>query len=196
MSYPGTSTGVMDECLAWFKYLSQEATWVPNGRPPLRVSEMDAAWRHNAANWLLRQAGTLAMRFGIGEIAFIYSTTAPTVISDANGEPVPGPDMPVFAPMGEMAQDALERELDGSQQARDADPEGWLKTTPLYQALVKDLPDNIAALARHWSDCDLRTGKGTACTCWKRHLSECPVSGLRDITAHCHCNDNSPEWTL
>ncbi|MGP3914367.1 hypothetical protein [Nonomuraea sp. 10N515B] len=136
-----TTTDPIAVSLAWFKYLSQGETWVPNGKPPLPITEMEASWRRNAANWLLRQAATLAMRFGFGEIQYIYGTTAPTVIEDENGNLVDGPEMPVFAPRGEMAQDALERELDESQRARDADPTAWLKTTPLYQALVADLSE-------------------------------------------------------
>lgn len=136
-----TITDPMAVSLAWFKYLSQSATWVPKDKPPLPISEMDASWRRNAANWLLRRASMLVDRFGFGEIQYIYGTTAPTVIADKNGQPVPGPETLVFAPRGEWAQDSLERELDESQRARDADPTAWLKTTPLYQALITDLPE-------------------------------------------------------
>lgn len=55
---------------------------------------------------------------------------------------------------------------------RYADPEGWLKTTPLYQALVKDLPGDVAELAKHWSTCDLRTGNATTCSCADREGGE------------------------
>lgn len=136
-----TTVDPMAVSLAWFKYLSQSTTWVPNGKPPLPIAEMDTSWRRNAANWLLRRAATLAMRFGFGEIQYIYGTTALTVIDDGDGNPVDGPEMPVFAPRGDMAQLALERELEESQQARDGDPTAWLKTTPLYQALIADLPE-------------------------------------------------------
>lgn len=191
-----TTTDPMAECLAWFKYLSQGSTWVPNGKPPLAISEMDATWRYNSANWLLRRAKALTTRYGLGEIQFIYGTTAQSVVSNEAGDPVAGPEVPVFAPMGEMAQDALERELDEAERARDADPEAWLKSTELYQALVKDLPGDVADLAKHWSTCDLRTGQNKACSCWKRHLAECPVYESRDITTTCSCRDNSPEWTI
>lgn len=181
--------------LTWFLYLSQEATWVPKGRPPLPITEMDAAWRHNAANWLLKQAKALTLHYELGEIAFIFGSTAPTVVADANGQPVPGPEVPCFAPRGEWAQDTLERELAAATELRTADPEAWLKSTPLYRALVDGLPDNVAELARHWSSCALRTGQGS-CDCWTVHRTECPVNMTRDITAPCHCHDNSPEWTL
>jgi len=158
-------TDPMRESLAWFKYLSQGETWVPNGKPALPIADMDVTWRYNASQWLLRQAKALAWRYEMGEAAFIYGTTAPTIIADEDGQPIPGPDIAVFAPMGEMAQDALERELADAQEERAADPEGWLKTTTLYQALVDGLPENAAELAKHWSECDLRTGQGAACSC-------------------------------
>lgn len=180
----------LDLCLTWYKYLRQGKTWVPKDRPPLPIAEMDATWRYNAANWLLRQASSLAMRYGFGELQHVFGATVPTV------GPFKGAKVSVFESMGEMSQDALERAMERDQEARDADPKGWLKSTPLYQALVDDLPDNVADLARHWSTCDLRTGEGSVCSCWRRHLTECPVYDSRDITATCHCRDNSPEWTL
>lgn len=156
------------KALAWFKYLNQDQAWIPNGKPALPIKDMDATWRYNASQWLLRRAQTLAVHYEIGELAFIYGTTAPTVVGDVNGMPVLGPEIAVFAPRGEMAQDALERQLDDAQEARAADPEGWLKATPLYLALVDGLPENAAELATHWSNCNLRTGQGTACSCERR----------------------------
>ncbi|MEU8040944.1 hypothetical protein [Streptosporangium sp. NPDC049078] len=166
-----SDTDPMRESLAWFKYLDQGETWVPNGKPALPITDMDITWRHNASQWLLRQAKPLAWRYGMGELAFIYGTTAPTLIPDETGHPVPGPDVAVFAPMGEMAQEALERELDDAQEERDADPEAWLKSTPLYLALVDGLPENAAELAKHWSACDLRTGQGATCSCTRSDIS-------------------------
>ncbi|MFC6081065.1 hypothetical protein [Sphaerisporangium aureirubrum] len=180
--------------LAWYRYLSQDTTWVPKGRPPAPIAEMDAAWRYNAANWLLRQAKRLAGYYELGEIAHIFTSTAPTVVADKNGHPVPRPEVLYLAPRGEMAQDAFEREWATAAEQRKADPDAWLRSTPLYRALVADLPADVAEAARHWSTCAARVGKD-ACDCWKRHITECTIHRLRDISAPCHCNDLSPVWT-
>lgn len=110
----------MAESLEWFKYLRQSTTWVPKDRPPLPIAEMDAPWRYNAANWLLRQASALALYYGFGEIQHVFRTASQ---------------------MSETTQDFLERAMEEDQQKRDADPKEWLKATPLYQALVKDIPE-------------------------------------------------------
>lgn len=181
----------MAQCLAWFKYLSQGETWVPNGKPPLPISEMDATWRYNAANWLLRRASHLAAMYGYGLLYAFDESPEREVIGERDGEPVLGD----WGPAREIPAEVLD-ELLRQDTERANNPETWLKTTPLYQVLVKELPDGVADLAKHWSTCDLRTGKASSCSCWRRHLSECPVNQLRNITATCCCRDNSPDWTL
>jgi hypothetical protein len=180
--------------LAWYRYLSQDQMWVPKGRPPLLITEMDVAWRYNAANWLLKRAARVSRLYAQGQIAFIFGTLAPEVIADGSDGPVYGRMVPCFAPRGEMAELALDQAMDEEDRARDEDPQAWMKTTPLYQALVAGIPADIAELARHWSTCALRTAPGV-CDCRKRHLAECPVNRCRDVTAPCHCDDNSPAWT-
>lgn len=166
---------------AWHKHLRQNTTWIPATGVPVRIAGMDPAWRHNAANWLLKRASSLAFLSSLAELHM-------------DDEPI-GTDPYGYAVYTRMPLE-VEDDLIGETVERCADPEGWLKATRLYQALVKDLPDGIADLARHWSTCDLRTSKATVCSCWQRHDAECPVNQIRDITASCHCNDNSPEWTL
>lgn len=156
------------EAQAWFRYLSQGETWVPNGKPPLPIADMDAAWRHNAANWLLRQAEKVSFLYSTGEIAHIFGTKGREVLGELNGEIVYGNESPAFAPRGEMAELAVDQMLDEAWDARGAESEAWLKTTTLYQALVAGLPENVAELAKHWSGCGLRTGQGSACSCEER----------------------------
>ncbi|MEV4174030.1 hypothetical protein [Nonomuraea sp. NPDC049709] len=173
---------VKRQARAWYRHLGQDTTWVPATGVPLPIADMDAAWRHNAANWLLRRAGDLAFLYSYGELLIM---TDPIGRDTLTGELV-HVEMPDDVDLGDPDADPDPMK----------DPEGWMRTTTLHQMLVKDLPEGIADLARHWSDCHLRTCQGTACSCWQRHRTECTVNQLRDITAPCHCNDNSPEWTL
>jgi len=128
----------------WLLY--QDEWWQPKVGPMLRIAEMDDGWRHNTAAFLLRRAPRLAER--------AWASMA----ADASGP---------LGPSGDMACDAFEAELDWL----DADPEGWLCETPLYQALVAGLPAEgsrqrarLAERARHRSTCPRRHGDGT-CTC-------------------------------
>ena len=126
--------------------LHQDEWWQPQGRPMLRIAEMNQAWRHNTAAWLLRRARALA------EHAWA------SMVADASGP---------LGPSGDMACDAFETAMD----QLDADPEGWLCETPLYRALIAGLPAEgsrqraqLAERARHYSTCPRRHGHGT-CTC-------------------------------
>jgi hypothetical protein len=126
--------------------LHQDEWWQPKVGPMLRIVEMDQMWRHNTAAFLLRRAPRLAAR----EWALM--------VADASGP---------LGPSGDMACDAFEAELD----RLNDDPEGWLRETPLYRALIAGLPaedtkrrDRIAERARHYSTCPQRHGLGT-CTC-------------------------------
>ncbi|MFB4275809.1 hypothetical protein ACBJ59_10990 [Nonomuraea sp. MTCD27] len=165
---------------AWYRHLNQDTTWVPATGVPTLIADMDPAWRFNAANWLIKRVSNLVVAYSYGEGLIM-------------AEPL-GRDMDT----GDLVYVEMPHEVDLSEPYDDRfdDPEGWLRATPLYQALINDLPDDIADLARHWSTCDLRIGQGTACSCWERHLTECPVNMIRDITASCHCRDDSPEWTI
>lgn len=175
---------------AWHRHLNQDITWIPVTGVPVRIAGMDPAWRHNAANWLLKRASHLAFMYGYAELHEFDEPIGHEVLGEKHGEPVLG--KPVFVDVPDEVQDDMFRQ----DQTRASDPEAWVRTTTLYQTLVKDLPENAANLAKHWSTCDLRTGQAAACSCWKRHLTECPVYDRADITLTCHCRDNSPEWTL
>ncbi|WP_188187982.1 hypothetical protein [Nonomuraea sp. SYSU D8015] len=176
---------------AWFRHLHQDTTWIPKVGGPILIRDMDSTWRYNAANWLLRRACELSIMYSFGEFAALTSPiSGPALRQDSDG--TAEDERPLYLEMPpEVLADLLQQDAQ-----RAENPESWLKTTPLYRALVKDLPGDVAALAKHWSTCDLRTGQGTVCSCWMRHLSECPVNMLRDITANCQCRDNSPEWTI
>lgn len=164
--------------------LDQGEVWFPNGKPRVQITDMDPAWRHNAAAFLVRHAQSYAFQYGIGEMESLFRVKARDIFGETvNIGPTPG----------SMAYDSVERGMEEAQAERDADPEAWLKSTTLYKALVKDLPDNAAELAKHWSDCAIRTDGGE-CTCWERHLSECPKRA--DINERCRCRDYDPEWTL
>lgn len=126
--------------------LHQGEWWHPNGRPMLRITEMDPAWRYNTAAFLLRHARSIADAESWREI---------TVASTPLG------------PSGDFACEAFGQEM--HQMAED--PEGWLRRTPLYRALTRDLPPEggkrrawLAELARHYSTCPRRQGHGD-CTC-------------------------------
>lgn len=168
------------QAVAWYQHLSQGETWVPNGQPPLPIADMDAGWRYNAANWLLKRAETLVFLYQMGEAL-------------ALSEPI-GTDVLTGQPVFVEAPPEVEFRWGSEDLERLADPEAWLKTTELYQALVSGLREDAAELAKHWSDCGLRTGQGSVCSCWQRHIIECPVYSSRDISGPCHCRDNSPEW--
>lgn len=177
----------------YYAYLNQGEWWVPDGKPPIRITDMDPAWRYHAARFLARNARGYLFRYDLGDLAHIWGATAREVIGEDNGEPVFGRLVSLAPTPGSRAADALEEELDLAQTRRANDPEGWIKSTDLYQALVDGLPDNVAELAKHWSDCAVRQTSGD-CTCWERHVTECPKR--TDINARCRCRDYSPEWTL
>lgn len=97
----------------WAAYVKQGETWVPKDRDPIKISDMDPRWRANAARWLLRQAGVVEFYYTAVELSRLR------------------------ADMSDHVADALTQETD----RRADDPQAWLKTMPLYQALVKDLPE-------------------------------------------------------
>lgn len=128
--------------LGLWDYLNQGAMWHPQApRQPLPIADMDLPWRWNASQFLVRGAPALAWRYGFAEVL---------------GGPEPPDDV----------VDDLMR-LDSE---RIADPTTWIRTTPLYRALVAGLPSRrpdlafLAERARHWSTCAVRT-RGGMCTC-------------------------------
>lgn len=138
--------------IAWNDYLDQSEKWYPDGKPIVLVADMDPEWRYNASRWLERNAATIAFKYSLSEaIEFAAMCASPI-----------GPS--------KNSADGLERDMHDKDEARTADPVGWIHTTVLYRALVADLPDcsvaleAIAARARHWSTCPARSGAGD-CRC-------------------------------
>lgn len=134
----------------WYRYFTQDEHWVPNGKPPVKIADMDASWRLNASRYLERNAARYAELFAQGCSAedFAFSMTHP----DA-------PD----SLLDERWREALTAKRD---------PVAWIKTTKLYRALAAGLPSKGAALrkladrAKHWDGCEKRVkNKKGACTC-------------------------------
>jgi hypothetical protein len=109
----------------WAAYVKQSKTWVPKDSGPIEITDMDPRWRANAARWLLRRAATVEFYYSYAELHHLTAVT------------VEGASFYVHAPLPEDVEHALFQELD----ERASDPEAWLKTMPLYQALIKDLPE-------------------------------------------------------
>jgi hypothetical protein len=98
-----------------YALLNQADVWLPNGKPAVKITDMDESWRRNAAAYLVRTAKSHAFQYDLGLLSHIRDS---------------GPRE------GTLAADRLDQDL-----LRRADaPEEWLKTTPLYKALVQDLP--------------------------------------------------------
>lgn len=116
----------------WFTYLNQGEVWVPNGRPPLPIAEMDIRWRRNAAAWLQRRAEGLIWSYTMGELAQMSAKSFRAVIAEVGGVAVECGSCSMFDLMGEHAADAFEHEQD----ARFKDPVDWLRGTELFRALV------------------------------------------------------------
>lgn len=139
-----------------YPYLNQGDRWYPKPpAAPVRIADMDATWRYNAARFLLRAARSLAWRYGFGELALLS-----------------GP----FGPQGDMATMGAEEELVRADKFRLDDPQGWMRTTALYQALTAGLPGDpsrlyrLAQRARHWSACPAREHNAADCSCGARPL--------------------------
>jgi hypothetical protein len=116
-----------------YAYLNQGEWWFPDGRPRVRIADMDESWRRNAAAFLLRHARGAEFRYTLGELD-VLSTPVPFVVGvREDGTVVERTDPSVtLGPSGDMACDAFDREVE---ERRDH-PEEWLKVTTLYQALT------------------------------------------------------------
>lgn len=126
----------------WYRCLNQRDYWLPDGKPPVQIAGMDAAWRHNAAAYLVRNAPGYAMQYSFGQVLSVRPPREDTMAADVYG-----------------------RGLQLEQAERFADPAAWIKTLPVYKALVEGLPENVAELATHWSTCPVRAGQPGECTC-------------------------------
>lgn len=133
----------------WLGYVEQGEWWKPNGKPWIRIAEMDKAWRFNASRWLDRNAARFLNRATDSMMVFLAAE-------------LPG--------MSEMNAYIFENQLDRLLAATD-DPAQWIRDTSLYRALVADLPtkrgklERLAARAQHWSSCPVRTDQLATCRC-------------------------------
>lgn len=138
--------------MGWREYLDQDRVWKPDGRPMVAIADMDPEWRYNASRWLERRAA---------RIASAYSSSVDLRLSVEISSPI-GPS--------DTVADQLQADAWHEAHERQRDPVGWIRTTPLYRALVADLPDcsvaleAIAARAKHWNTCPARSGAGD-CRC-------------------------------
>jgi hypothetical protein len=182
-----------EQSAAAYDYLRQDQLWLPNGRPAVRIADMDREWRYNASRWLERRAEYFEARYTFGEILALSTRGMRAVVGEVGGVAVEaGPWLSHFDLMGDHARDAFE----AAQDERRREPAAWIRTTPLYRALVAGLPTKRKTLARlaeraaHWSHCRIRRGIGEIeCTC---HLSECAIrNGHPELG--CTCRDNSPD---
>lgn len=134
----------------YYRYFNQATHWVPNGRLPVLIADMDLAWRLNCTRYLERNAARYAELFAQGCSAEIFAFG------------IAHPDAP------DEIESAIWREAEAAKR----DPVAWIKTTKLYLALAAGLPKKGAPLrklaekAKHWGDCEKRfKNKKGACTC-------------------------------
>lgn len=126
---------------AMYAYLSQGETWFPNAKPAIAIADMDPAWRRNAAAFLVRKARNYLLQYDFGEVFFICGGVAREVIGEDDGKPVFGRLVSLGPSPDSLAERLFEQGLEEAQAERSADPEAWIKTTPLYKALVAGLPE-------------------------------------------------------
>jgi hypothetical protein len=136
----------MIQAARWYRYFVQGTHWVPNGKPPLAIADMELTHRYNCVRYLERNAA---------KYATVY-------IAGCHAEMWAQPTMP------DEVVDALWNDASFAK----ADPTAWIKTTCLYRAMAADLPPGgrpmrkLAEKAKHWGECEKRTrpNKGV-CTC-------------------------------
>lgn len=134
----------------YYRYFNQGEHWVPNGRSPVRIADMDDAWRLNCARYLERNAARYAELFAQGCSAEIFA----------------------FGLVHLDAPDEIESAIWREAEFAKRDPVAWIKTTCLYRAMAAGLPSKGAPLrkladrAKHWDGCEKRVkNKKGACTC-------------------------------
>lgn len=129
--------------IATYAYLNQAEWWHPRPpRPPVRIAEMNAGWRSNAARWFEGRARYLAFHYNFGEV---FSLARPggyrVVLGEADGRVVLGGRLSNF----DLMPDCVMDDLDRWQAEREADAVAWLRETSLYRALVSGLTEAVAA---------------------------------------------------
>lgn len=133
----------------WLDYVEQGEWWRPNGRPWIRISEMDKPWRYNASRWMERNA------------ARVLGNATHTMM---NFLIVYGSDMTEMT--AKQFDDEFGRLIDSAD-----DPVRWVRDTVLYRALTGNLPTKraklkrLAAKAGHWATCPARKDLRAECRC-------------------------------
>lgn len=141
---------------SWYRYFNQGSYWKPNGRDPVNIVDMESEWRYNCRRFLERNAIVYARNYADG-------CEAETILA-------------LETLSGEMAQDAVERELDAEARRAVADPVAWIKTTALYIALGQSLPTKgkkaraLATRASHYDGCPRRVERKGECHCHRLKL--------------------------
>ncbi len=136
-------------------YFNQGTWWKPDGRPYVRIADMDDAWRNNCVQFLLRHARGYGQKYAF-ELHMVEAHAS--------------------CHLSETSMDELSADIANTQEAVSRDPMTWIRGTKLFRALLADLPDRGSALAdlrrrsRHWSTCDMRLGLSArpadaVCTC-------------------------------
>ena len=116
-----------------FRYLEQGEVWLPKDRVPVAIPEMGEAWRQNAARWLERKAAWFEWHYSFGEISVLSNPTFREVVGCVDGVPATsGRTFSFLDLMGDDTADAFNEWSD----ERMRDPASWIKSTPLYRALV------------------------------------------------------------
>ncbi len=172
-----------------YRLLTQTTQWYPRPpAPPVQISDMSREWRHNAARMLERQAFQLGCFYSWGLVVM----NAPNLNYDSDA----------VCDGFDATLDALDRQLK-------SDPVGWIRTTPLYQALTAGLPTNPHELRRP-NGPDTATTAGPASTT-AAHVSATPSdeepptdwarygllddNQLRALASHGGDGDPPYEWT-
>lgn len=116
-----TTEQFLKECRDVYALLEQDQVWVDIKHNVHQIAEMSIRYKTNVVAFLERRAPGLCEKYAYGEIQRYWT----------NG------------PNGQMAQDALEEELDRADDERRADPVAWLRSTKLMQRLAADIATGI-----------------------------------------------------
>lgn len=92
--------------------LDQSKWWRTREGEWLTIEHMERSHAHNAAKYLLRHRNAVEFKYSLSESALLGMVN------------------------GDMAALSLEAELDRESAERAADVEGWLRSTPCWQALA------------------------------------------------------------
>lgn len=118
--------------------LNQTLIWTDKEGVDHLIREMPVGYKRNVVAFLEQRAARIAADYTLAELAFL-STPLPVVIGvDPDGNPVTSGTADLM-PMGEMAQDAYEEELN----ERRRDPIGWLHNTPLVREMLWQIEHRI-----------------------------------------------------